>query len=615
MVIVLSIWLFFAFAFDPLLRWSTIATGQQMTGARINVDGLRTSLFPPSLAFGHVQVANQADPMTNLIEFDSFRVRLAGEPLMKRKFVIEEATLTGLRWGTPRSESGKLDDRPEPKPEDMNSGPSMFDGFGDKATEIGKDWLAELTDRAKLQADPKQFESVRLADGIQKKWADRFHAYEERIEGMEGRVKGIEETIKNAKGSTIERLQAYDIARRQVNDLLTESDNIRRELPTLGNQASEDYRSIDAARKRDVQEIRQKIDGFKLNAETISNALIGPEIRTRLAETVEWIRWFRNILELIQDRPEPERLRGIDFDFSQHYDRLPTFLVRTLKLTGTAEFAGELIPFKGIVSGLTSDPVRYGKPIVVRLYGENTAVVQVKAVIDHTADIPVYDIDLAYSLPEKTEMQLGRHSDVVLNLSAEKTDWRAKLRLTGDQLSGQVGFRQSPVSVAVDVRRETRDDVKRVLQNALRGIDNIQATVTLSGHFKNPKWQVKSNLGQQISSGLNDVLSQELGAKREELAMKVDSLAREKMMEFNTLLNDRYQHLIAQLDLNEESAQKLIQRVAGGRGFDLKELDKTLDLDKRSQAARKKLGLDKKLDELKKKYGTKKLDLNKLFPR
>jgi uncharacterized protein (TIGR03545 family) len=615
-VIVSAVWLFFTFAFDPLLRWGTVESGQQMTGAIVDVGGMRTKFFPPSIGIGHVELANQAEPMTNLVEFDSFRFHLDGDALMHRKFVIEEGTLTGLKWGTPRSESGQLPDQPAPDPTAEDTGSGLFDGFGDTAKDLGQDWLAELTNRAETLADPRQFESVRLAESMQDDWTARFHSYEERIKALEARVKALEKTIKNAKGSTIERLQEYDKARREVNELLAEADKIRREIPRLGKQANDDYRAIDIARRKDLDELRAKLEGFKLDAETISDALIGPELRARLAETIDWVQWFRQKLAAVQNQPQPERLRGSDVDFSNP-NKLPLFLVRKLKLTGEADIGGELVSFKGLITDITSDPVLYGKPVVVQLYGKKTAIIQVKAVIDHTVATPVYDIAVAYSLPERSEMQLGKESKVMLNLAAAKTDWRAQFRLTGDEIAGELKLKQSPVVVTVNVEKEIKPEIKRVLEQSLTGVNSIEATISLWGPYKKPEWKVKSNLGEQMSAGMSDVMSRELDLKRQELATKVDSLTREKMVEFDTMLNDQFKTLVADLNLSEQNAQKLIQRLADRSGLNIEKLGNKLGLDKKQDELLRKSGLDKQIDlkkfDPKKLFPKKKIDFKKLF--
>src|SRR5690606_24544126 len=94
-VLVLAIWSFFAFGFDPLLRRAAVATGQKAVGARVEIDAVETKFLSPALALRNVQIADRSKPDTNLIEFDEFRVRLEGRPLLQRAFVAEEAAMTG----------------------------------------------------------------------------------------------------------------------------------------------------------------------------------------------------------------------------------------------------------------------------------------------------------------------------------------------------------------------------------------------------------------------------------------------------------------------------------------------------------------------------------------
>ena len=593
-VIVFVFWTFFAFAFDPLFRWGLVGALQHVTGAKADVATLQTSFFPSSVSLGNVQLADPDEPMTNLIEFDQLQFQLESDPLMQRKFVIEKGTLTGLHWGTPRTESGLLEERPEPEPQPNGLANRYLDGLGEKADELGKNWIDELTERTRLQVNPNQFESVRLADDLQQRWGEKFKSLEIRIKTLEAGVKTIEKSVKNVKGNTLERIETYNRARLDANAFLAEADWIRRELPELGKRAGEDYQQLDAARLRDLQAIRQKIDLLKLDAQSLSEALIGPKIRQQLATTIDWIRWARHKIEVATARPEPERMRGLAIDFS-HGDVLPTVLVRSLKIAGQANLGEELMPFQGTVTGLTSDPVLYGKPIVIQLVGRKTAILQVEVVVDHTHEIPVYDVDLAYSVPIKTETKLGKSDSLLLALAADKTEWRAKLRLSGDELSGELHFRQAPVTIAASMGDENREEVRRALENALGAIHIVEATASLSGRYDRPTWQVQSNLGQQISAGLSTALTQEVEIKRQQLAGQVDRLAQEKMTEFTKLVNDKYTDVVAQLNLNETNARQIVQRLASRNGLGTKDLNKTLNFGKKLDIDEKKIDLNRLL--------------------
>ncbi len=77
-VIVGLVWSFFVWAFDPILRWSLVKTGQKMNGAKVDVLGLKTQFFPPAVELSGVQIADKGKPGRNLVEFETFRLQLAG---------------------------------------------------------------------------------------------------------------------------------------------------------------------------------------------------------------------------------------------------------------------------------------------------------------------------------------------------------------------------------------------------------------------------------------------------------------------------------------------------------------------------------------------------------
>ncbi|MDF1744302.1 MAG: hypothetical protein P1V19_11470, partial [Gimesia sp.] len=98
------IWTFFAFAFDPLVRMCLVRTGQSLTGAEVDVVSLQTGFFPPSIKTGPIRIASQTNDKRNLVSFDQIKMKLSGKPLMYRNLIVEEATVSGMEFDSPRSD-------------------------------------------------------------------------------------------------------------------------------------------------------------------------------------------------------------------------------------------------------------------------------------------------------------------------------------------------------------------------------------------------------------------------------------------------------------------------------------------------------------------------------
>src|SRR5262245_54644895 len=116
-VLLAAIWAFFAFAFDPLLQYELTSVGEKAASAKIDVGGVKTTLFPPRVTVEKMQVANRHKPGTNLLEFEGLALNVAGGPLLKKLYIVNEGTLSGLRWGTAREDSGLLPETPAQKAE------------------------------------------------------------------------------------------------------------------------------------------------------------------------------------------------------------------------------------------------------------------------------------------------------------------------------------------------------------------------------------------------------------------------------------------------------------------------------------------------------------------
>ncbi|MEO2032239.1 MAG: hypothetical protein ABGZ35_09145, partial [Planctomycetaceae bacterium] len=117
LILMTLIWSAFAFGMDPWLRHTVIQTAQSATGAKADIGSFKTGLFPPLLHVSNVALASASSPGTNLVEFDELQCRLGGNPLLRKSFVIEEARLTGVRFGTVRNDDGQLELHPAPEPQ------------------------------------------------------------------------------------------------------------------------------------------------------------------------------------------------------------------------------------------------------------------------------------------------------------------------------------------------------------------------------------------------------------------------------------------------------------------------------------------------------------------
>src|SRR3989339_1357080 len=195
-----AIWLIVFFLFDPALKWAAIRGGESAAGAKVEIKGLKTEFFPPSLAVSGVTVADRTDPWKNIIQFDSLRMSLEGRPILEKKIIVREASLEGLRTGTKREKSGEL-----PKRKKTDS--SVFNAFkkiGGQGADLALARTEDIKSSAKTEIKADTLESAKLADKLKAGFEDKTKELEKLSDtnGIENRVNSISkafEEIRDAK--------------------------------------------------------------------------------------------------------------------------------------------------------------------------------------------------------------------------------------------------------------------------------------------------------------------------------------------------------------------------------------------------------------------------------
>lgn len=557
-VLLLIFWGFFAFAFDPLLHRAAVTVGQEAVGARIEMQELTTSFFPPIVETRNVRVANRFSPGKNLIEFEELHFELEGDPLLRRNFVVKQGRITGLKWSTERGDAGSV----EGSIFDGLQGILQVDGLGDQAAELGEAGLQALIEQAGLGMDPRQLETVRVADELERQWTGRFEDYEQRVKLLEEQAKGIERSVRNVEGNTLEKLDAYRGAAVAVDQLLAEAARIRSELSLLPQTARSDFERLDDARVRDQGMIGEKLRVLSLDPEAISEALLGRELTERLQQNIAWMRVIQQQVQFAIDPPEPERMRGDDIQFPTGHE-LPRFLVRSLTLSGAADINGQMLPFEGTVSGLSSDAKLYGQPVLVHAALQAEGTIELDAMFDQTQDLPVQQFAMTYNLPRQLTTELGDPGGIALVVKAQGLATRAFLEIKGERLKGELTLSHNPVTLHVSADADLNSDLRRMLDTALQDVGRLDAAVSVAGTVDEPKLSLRSNLGPQMAEGVNRTFSAELESHRQKLMAELDAAAQQRTVELRQLMQERYREVLSQLDLNENQAQLLVQRFAG----------------------------------------------------
>jgi hypothetical protein len=137
------------------------------------------------------------------------------------------------------------------------------------------------------------------------------------------------------------------------------------------------------------------------------------------------------------------------------------------------------------------------------------------------------------------------------------------IEIAGAGWQGELKLHQEPVRVKVTGPADGNIPVQQILQAAFAGVSTLDAAVALSGTPDAPKLNMRSNLGASMATAVNDALGRAVDTARQMLLAQVDQTLQQQTAGLRELLGDRYRDIVAELDLNENQSQLLIQRFAG----------------------------------------------------
>ena len=93
---------------DVIVERGIEHTGTAIVGARVDLGSADVSLWPAGFELHRLQVTDPANPMTNAVEVERIAGLVDGLQALRRKVIVDELAVEGVRFGTPRERSGEV---------------------------------------------------------------------------------------------------------------------------------------------------------------------------------------------------------------------------------------------------------------------------------------------------------------------------------------------------------------------------------------------------------------------------------------------------------------------------------------------------------------------------
>ena len=537
---------------DPLLRWGIETFGEQALSMRVNVGHLDSSFTHAEIQIRDFAVANPKIPNTNLFDADKITLSLDRQALLRRKIVVKEGHVQGLRL------NGNRDDIASPVDH------WQWNADGDRLKHEADRWLETLSTTLgdQLEAEIAELQSVQLAKVLLESWPEEYDQLEERVRAVKARIENLRTLFHTRPENLANGLKQYQETLAELQQLEQEMGVLAEQIDALPNRVDSEREALLAATQNDVRTIEERFESIRLDKETITAYFLGPEMGRRVVAITEWVQWVRSHLPDEELNSAGQRLQGITVLFDNQ-QRRPDFLIESLRLDGETNIGGKTYSFAAAASGLTTQPQLYGLPAEFRAQLVGDATFEVHALLDRTGQKPLDQIVINCPDLALPEVSLGREEALALTVRPGNTHLWIGINLSGDQIAGTMLLKQSDIEMTPIVAEALGGpQLADTLALATEPLKQIEVQIDLAGPLDHPQWVLRSKLGENLAECLNQAAIAVIEDRRNQAAQLVQDRVDKEFNKFRNRLTADEGVLMARLKLSESEIQQLGKLVA-----------------------------------------------------
>jgi len=328
----LVIW-FAMFRLDSWLKNQIEQTISLVTGTRTNISQLDLSWMRSRLSISRLQIASSQEEFKNAVEFADIIIDFQSLPLLEKRFVIDDFSIKGIDWNTPRRSSGFL------PPEKKDQKPPWFSEWADTAFEsLRKEFnevpVARLGDfriptdakevlgQLNLESEKAFKESLVEIQRSQTEWTERLRELQDLSEYKEfySQIKSATANLPQDSKAILERVQTLQRA-------IEFFDGQQKKASRLYGDIRQQYQSLqglysraEAAILNDYSRAKSLVSLEQFNLENLSKLMFGPQWFDRAEAVIHYHSMIRHWLEALKtpanDKVEVKaRAKGRDIIF------------------------------------------------------------------------------------------------------------------------------------------------------------------------------------------------------------------------------------------------------------------------------------------------------------
>jgi uncharacterized protein (TIGR03545 family) len=475
---------------------------QRLFNAAVEIEGTEFSILKGTVGFSSVAIADEQEPMRNLVELGRTNISLDTGRILSRRIILNEIACREIRFNTPRTTSGAL---PASTTTNESESETAAEESGGKAAELKSMGLEIGRESARrMIADYRDsLQAPGLIDSVQEKYTETNERWSSRVDSTDAQMETLQTSTRELLDTDV---SSIDTAR-EVQDYLAELKELQssvQETQKNFQAAYEEYQadaayiresrqSINTAIEEDLSFLKDSVGSFGSDAAGIVASAAQPVLRERLGNIYTYgeriLRIYRCLHESSTGKESRFTDRGregttVNFPYREY----PGFLFKHFELsTGSAASSGFS---EFTIDNLTGDQETWGKPTLARFrtypsFGREDTSLSADLTIDSregsvslmesSSALRAYPLEISEGLETIYLDSLRAESDSLFRLSIQPDlsgEGEAEISLTDLQLGvADIGSADSDSS-------ETGAMVGEAISEILGSTDSVRITVS-----------------------------------------------------------------------------------------------------------------------------------------
>ncbi len=537
-VTVVLLMLFFILFIDSIIKSSIEYTGTRMAGAKVELDNAEFHFSPLGMQINRLQITNPDLPMQNIIDIKNIHFNLDGLNLLRRKVLINEMQVDGIRLNTARKISGAI------KQENKSRAPAKI-----TKSDEGKDFkLPNINipnaDQILAREEIKTAKLATLYKSNIKASQDNWNKIKQDIPG-EKKINDYQQRIDKIKQADTKDIQ-------QLSATIKELKSIKKEIKadiifveTSKNKINGDINKLDrdlkVLKNSPQEEFSRLSDKYSANTSNIGNVshlLFGHEAKKYTELAMGWYKkiepWLAYVDFSGSNTPTVDRRKGIDVKFREDKPT-PDFFIKLIRATVEIEQGN----FSGEIKNITNEQNITHKPITLHFTGakmQGLDSILLTGTFNHINPGKAID-QLNYSMInyELNKYRLINNDDMTIYLDKAKSDITLVAQRKNNKIHAD--FKSHIHSIKYN-NQASGNELSMMFLSSLNKTRNFNIYGDLRGTFDHYTTKVSSDLDNRLKDNMKHHMNQKMVAFRKTLKDKISLQARQPIQDAEGKFNN-----------------------------------------------------------------------------